>query len=55
MVTSDIEGHILFMATTLGWSREEILVFMATLRRELSDSRKHGYYRQVILWGKKPE
>ncbi|KAM7187780.1 S-adenosyl-L-methionine-dependent methyltransferase [Naviculisporaceae sp. PSN 640] len=55
VVTADIEGHILFMATTLGWSREHILVYMATLRRELSDPTKHGYYRQKILWGMKPE
>ncbi|KAK3315736.1 S-adenosyl-L-methionine-dependent methyltransferase [Apodospora peruviana] len=55
VIESDAEGHILFMANTLGWSREQILVFIAQLRREMRSQKHHAYYRQKIIWGRKPE
>ncbi|KAJ3535436.1 hypothetical protein NM208_g7135 [Fusarium decemcellulare] len=51
----DIEGTVLFMAHTLGWSRPEIQVYISQLRRELRSGKHHGYYRQKVVWGQKPE
>lgn len=44
------------MANVLqGWSRDEIQVYIATLRRELRSGEHHAYYRQKVVWGRKPE
>ncbi|GAB1317063.1 Methyltransferase [Madurella fahalii] len=51
----DPEGYMLFLANALGWKRDEIRVYLAHLRKELKDPKVHGYYRQKILWGRKPE
>ncbi|KAF4998713.1 hypothetical protein FGRMN_3039 [Fusarium graminum] len=52
---TDSEGFILFMAHTLGWKREEILVYIAQFRREIRSGKHHGYYAQKVVWGQKPE
>lgn len=52
---SDIEGYILFIANTLGWSREEIQVYIAHVRRDMLSLRFYPYYWQKIVWGRKPE
>ncbi|KAM5353328.1 hypothetical protein ACJZ2D_016769 [Fusarium nematophilum] len=52
---TDTEGFVLFMAHTLGWSREEIQVYIAHFRRELRSGKHHGYFRQKVVWGQKPE
>jgi hypothetical protein len=51
----DAEGYLLFMANTLGWSREEIMVYLAKFRREVQSGAYHAYYRQRVVWGKRPE
>ncbi|KAK5655755.1 hypothetical protein OQA88_5292 [Cercophora sp. LCS_1] len=51
----DPEGYVLFLANALGWKREEIGLYLAHLRRELKSPRVHGFYRQRVLWGRKPE
>lgn len=51
---TDTEGFILFMAHTLGWSRSEILVYIAHFRRELRSGKHHGYFEQKVVWGQKP-
>ncbi|KAK2033255.1 methyltransferase domain-containing protein [Colletotrichum zoysiae] len=52
---SDIEGYVLFMANVMStWTREEIQVYAAQLRREIRSGKLHGYYRQRVLWGQKP-
>jgi len=55
VLEADTEGYILFMANTLGWTREEIQVYIAHLRREVRSGKIHAYYRQNIIWGRKPE
>ncbi|KAI1347097.1 S-adenosyl-L-methionine-dependent methyltransferase [Xylaria sp. FL0043] len=51
----DIEGFILYMWTTvLGWTREEIAVYAAHLRRELRSPQYHAYYPQRVVVGRKP-
>ncbi|EGU84191.1 hypothetical protein FOXB_05300 [Fusarium oxysporum f. sp. conglutinans Fo5176] len=52
---TDSEGFILFMAHTLGWTREEILVYIAQFRREIRSGKHHGYFAQKVVWGQKPE
>ncbi|KAH8162460.1 hypothetical protein CIB48_g5778 [Xylaria polymorpha] len=51
----DIEGFIMYMWTTvLGWTREEIAVYAAHLRRELRSPHCHPYYPQRVVVGRKP-
>ncbi|KAI0430127.1 S-adenosyl-L-methionine-dependent methyltransferase [Xylaria sp. FL1042] len=51
----DIEGFIMYMWTTvLGWTREEIAVYAAHLRRELRSPNYHAYYPQRVVVGRKP-
>ena len=49
-----MEGYILYPATALGWSPEEISVFTAHVRRNIRSPDFHGYYRQKVVWGRKP-
>lgn len=52
---SDIEGYVLFIANVIvGWSREEILVYIAQLRREIRSSKHHSYFKLKAVWGRKP-
>lgn len=51
---TDTEGFIVFMAHVMGWSQEEIQVYIAHLRRELRSGKMHGYYAQRLVWGRKP-
>jgi len=39
----------------LGWSEEEVKVFMIGVRKELKDPRIHGYYEFHVVYGQKPE
>ncbi|KOS22898.1 Demethylmenaquinone methyltransferase [Escovopsis weberi] len=55
VLDKDIEGWVLFMANTLGWSREEILVYVGMLRKELRSGALHAYYSQKVVWARKPE
>lgn len=58
MLEQDPEGLLTFMANAVGWSREEITVYLAHLRREIrsiSSRGLHPYYHQKIVWGRKPE
>ncbi|KAF7556964.1 hypothetical protein G7Z17_g1033 [Cylindrodendrum hubeiense] len=53
---SDFEGIIVFMTSVLGgWTKEDIQVYIAHLRREIRDKRKHGWFWQKIVWARKPE
>lgn len=52
----DIEGYVLFIANVIaGWSREEILVYIAQLRREIRTGKQHAYFKVKAVWGRKPE
>ncbi|RYO79280.1 hypothetical protein DL766_002089 [Monosporascus sp. MC13-8B] len=55
-IESDIEGYILFVChTVLGWSKEEVSVFVAHWRRQVRSKKTHAFYRQRVVWGRKPE
>ncbi|CAM1511879.1 Fc.00g093920.m01.CDS01 [Cosmosporella sp. VM-42] len=56
VMEADFEGLILYMANILeGWSREQIQVYIAHLRREIRSGKKHAWYWQKIVWARKPE
>lgn len=44
----------MYAATMLGWSPEEVSVYSAHVRREMRDPTIHGYYRQKVVYGRKP-
>ncbi|KXX73277.1 hypothetical protein MMYC01_209840 [Madurella mycetomatis] len=54
-LTQDAEGYLVFIADTLGWSREEIMVYLAMFRREIRSGAFRAFYRQKVVWGRKPE
>ena len=37
----------------LGWREEEVLVFMAAVRKALKDPKIHGYYNLHVVYGQK--
>ncbi|KAH6970678.1 S-adenosyl-L-methionine-dependent methyltransferase [Ilyonectria sp. MPI-CAGE-AT-0026] len=39
----------------LGWSQEEVTVFLADVRKELDDPKIHAYWPICSIYGKKPE
>lgn len=39
----------------LGWSLEEMDVFLTSIRRDLKDPKFHGYYPISVFYAKKPE
>ncbi|KAF6798128.1 methyltransferase domain-containing protein [Colletotrichum sojae] len=43
-----------FFTRMLGWTREEVLVFCAEVRRDLRDIRIHGYWNVYAVYGRKP-
>ncbi|KAH7140975.1 S-adenosyl-L-methionine-dependent methyltransferase [Dactylonectria macrodidyma] len=52
----DYEGYVLYMANmVLGWSQEEVTLYCAQLRREIRSGKFHPYYRQRVVYGRKPE
>jgi len=51
----DIEGYVLYMASQLlGWSRQEVSVYCAQFRREIRSGKFHAFFRQRIIYGRKP-
>lgn len=56
-ISQDIEGWILFVwSQVMGWSKEEVTVFVAHLRRQLRDTntKVHVYTLMRCVYGRKP-
>ncbi|KAK7427272.1 hypothetical protein QQZ08_006208 [Neonectria magnoliae] len=53
--TQDTEGFITFVTSTLGWSLEDVQVYIAHFRREVRNLNIHTYIRLKAVWGRKPE
>ncbi len=51
----DTEGFVLFVSNTLGWSREEVEVYIAHVRKELKGEQHHYYAKHKVVWAQKPE
>ncbi|KAJ4157457.1 hypothetical protein NW754_009100 [Fusarium falciforme] len=52
--TQDPEGFINFVAAFLGWTPEEIQVYLARLRGELRNLKIHPYAFLKTVWAQKP-
>jgi hypothetical protein len=51
----DIEGYVSLMANHVkGWSKEQVTIYCAHLRNEIRDLKHHIYFRQRVVWGRKP-
>ncbi|KAI9742766.1 MAG: hypothetical protein M1818_003495 [Claussenomyces sp. TS43310] len=51
-----LQGFSLALLTrVMGWSKEEIEVFLADVRKGMKDRHVHAYHRYHIVWGRKPE
>ncbi|KAJ1324509.1 methyltransferase domain-containing protein [Microdochium nivale] len=54
-IQRDVEGFVTYMwSAVLGWSKEEIAVYAAHLRRQLKVSKAHSYYPMRVIIGRKP-
>ncbi|KAF5229090.1 hypothetical protein FAUST_10642 [Fusarium austroamericanum] len=52
----DYEGYVMYMANVaLGWSREDVVLYCAQLRKEVRSGKFHPFYRQRVVYGRKPE
>ncbi|KAL3490777.1 S-adenosyl-L-methionine-dependent methyltransferase [Aspergillus germanicus] len=50
-----IEGWCMYLLTTvLGWTREEVEVYLAKMRKGLQDSSIHAYQECTVVYGRKP-
>ncbi|KAF4969074.1 hypothetical protein FSARC_3636 [Fusarium sarcochroum] len=54
-IENDIEGAVGFMATQIGWSQDEIVLYAAYLCKELRGNQYYSYYRANVMWAQKPE
>ena len=54
-LTQDVEGYVLLIAAEVGWTKEETLLYAAQVRREVRSGKHHAYYRQKVVWGRKPD
>ncbi|RGP81441.1 hypothetical protein FLONG3_586 [Fusarium longipes] len=52
---ADPEGFVLFVANTIGWTEQEIQVYLAHARKEIHSGKHHPYFKQRVVWGRKPE
>jgi len=51
----DMEGYVLYMwSSVMGWSPEEIQLYLAHLRRQLRDKSVHAWMLHRIVYGRKP-
>ncbi|KAI9733995.1 MAG: hypothetical protein M1834_002652 [Cirrosporium novae-zelandiae] len=55
-VLQGLSGFCLAMFTRgLGWTKEEVEVFLINVRKELKNTKTHGYIPVVVLVARKPE
>ncbi|KAI0842563.1 S-adenosyl-L-methionine-dependent methyltransferase [Hypoxylon sp. FL0890] len=51
-----MEGFVLYLFTNgLGWSREQVTIYLSRVRKELRDKRKSPYVNVQVVYGRKPE
>jgi hypothetical protein len=52
----DETGYINYMwGAVMGWSPEEIKVYLAHLRRQMNDKSLHTWYPHRVVYGRQPE
>ena len=53
--TDPLAGFVNFMwSSVMGWSKEEIAVYAAHLRRELKSGKCNAWYPMKVVIGRKP-
>lgn len=53
--TSGAEAMSLALLTRgLGWTREEVVVFVARVKNDMRDPRIHAYWPLYVVYGRKP-
>ncbi|KAH6857036.1 S-adenosyl-L-methionine-dependent methyltransferase [Chaetomium sp. MPI-CAGE-AT-0009] len=56
VLETDLAGFVNFVwSSVMGWSNEEIQVYLANLRREMRDKSIHTLYPHRVVYGRKPE
>jgi len=43
-----------YFSRVLGWSKNEIEVYLVDVRRSISDRDVHAYHKVFVVWGRKP-
>lgn len=51
---ADVEGYIMLMSATIGWTRVEIQVLIAHIRHEVRSGKYHTIFKQKVVWGRRP-
>ncbi|KAJ2990484.1 hypothetical protein NUW58_g2927 [Xylaria curta] len=52
----DLDGYAMYLFTNaLGWSEQQVTVFLARVRREMRDMRVQPYFIVEVVYGRKPE
>lgn len=52
---SGIEAMSLALFTRiLGWTRDEVLIFVAHVRKDMRDQKIHAYWPIFVVYGRKP-
>ncbi|KAI1827737.1 S-adenosyl-L-methionine-dependent methyltransferase [Xylaria intraflava] len=52
----DLDGYAMLLFTkVLGWSHQEVTVFLARVRKEIRDPRMQPYFLIEVVYGRKPE
>ncbi|KAI1307517.1 S-adenosyl-L-methionine-dependent methyltransferase [Xylaria venustula] len=52
----DLDGYAMYLFTNaLGWSEQQVTVYLARVRKEMRDMRIQPYFIIEVVYGKKPE
>ncbi|KAI1275442.1 S-adenosyl-L-methionine-dependent methyltransferase [Xylaria sp. FL0933] len=52
----DLDGYAMYLFTNaLGWSEQQVTVYLARVRKEMRDMRIQPYFLVEVVYGKKPE
>ncbi|KAI0095760.1 S-adenosyl-L-methionine-dependent methyltransferase [Nemania sp. FL0031] len=52
----DLDGYAMYLFTNaLGWSEQQVTVFLARVRKEMRDLRIQAYFLIEVVYGRKPE
>ncbi|GAP88078.2 putative mRNA 3 -end-processing protein YTH1 [Rosellinia necatrix] len=52
----DLDGYAMYLFTNaLNWSREQVTIFLAGVRKEMNDKQMQPYFVVEVTYGRKPE
>lgn len=52
----DLDGYAMYLFMNgLGWSQQQVAIFLARVRKEMRDPRVQPYFLVEVLYGRKPE